>query len=220
MTGAGEATAASEDGVPSIWVDRLSAHLDGLDPRWRGSDADQPTRAAVLVLLSDQPEPDLVLTVRSATLRHHAGQVAFPGGQREVEDPSPVSTALRETREEIGLGADQVTALGQLSSRDVWVSANLVVPVVGLWKGDAPISPQDSNEVAQIVRWPLATLADPSHRVMARHPAGGVGPAWQMGEVFMWGLTANVVDAVLRLGGWELPWDKGHQVEVPPRFRR
>ncbi|MDR2931268.1 MAG: CoA pyrophosphatase [Propionibacteriaceae bacterium] len=203
--------------VVADWAALLSRRLDPVAASWRGP---RPSSAAVLVLLSDQADPDLVLTVRSDDVSHHAGQVSFPGGRREPGDQSPTATALRETCEEIGLAAGRVTPLGQLSTVAVPVSANLVIPVVGLWSGSEAISVQDAHEVAAVMRCSLKDLTDPAHRVMARHPDGDLGPAWRLGELFVWGLTGHMIDTLLRVAGWERNWDRDQVVEVPPRFSR
>jgi len=195
-------------------VDRLGP----LSPVWQPSD-DGQRAAAVLALLSLTEDPDLVLTVRAANLAHHAGQISLPGGGREAADRSPSDTALRETCEEIGLPTPLVRPVGQMGTHEISVSANRVIPVVGVWSGHETIAARDTAEVALIVRWPVSLLAAPETRVTARHPGGGQGPAWQVGELFLWGFTGYLVDALLRLGGWEQEWDTGHVVEVPPRFR-
>jgi 8-oxo-dGTP pyrophosphatase MutT (NUDIX family) len=204
--------------VGQQWVDRLARRLRPLDPGWPTGGPGQRA-SAVLALLSESADPDLVLTVRAAGLAHHGGQISLPGGGREPGDARPADTALRETREEIGLSPDQVRPLGQMGLRQIPVSGNQVIPVVGLWSGQAAVAPYDLGEVAQVVRWPIADLADPAHRVTARHPRGGAGPAWRFADLFLWGFTAWVVDALLELGGWWQPWDATRVADVPARFR-
>jgi len=203
--------------VPA-WADFLISRLDPLEMEWTPPhEGERPS--AVLALLSSNENPDLVLTLRAAGLEHHGGQISLPGGGREPEDISPADTALREAREEIGLPPSSVRPVGQLHTRDILVSQNRVVPIVGLWSGSDPICVCDEVEVEQVFRWSVSDLADPANRVTARHPRGTAGPAWQMGGLFLWGFTASVVDALLRLGGWERPWDIDRIVDVPPRFR-
>ncbi len=174
----------------------------------------------MLALLDQSEEPSLVLTLRSRALRHHAGQISLPGGVREPGDLSAGDTALRETEEEIGLDRFKVRLIGRLPERKEPLGSGRVQALVGLWAGEAAIGVQDPGEVAAVMRWPIRDLADPVNRVTARHPGGGTGPAWRRGEDFLWGLTAAIVDVLVRLGGWEEPWDRGRIVEVPPAFRR
>jgi len=195
----------------------LAQRLEPLSTAWEPSGAGQA--AAVLALLSLADAPDLVLTMRAADLAHHAGQISLPGGRREPGDRAPSDTALRETYEEIDLPPAQVRPIGQMCPRELAVSANLVVPVVGVWSGQEAIA-VDGHEVESIIRWPVSLLAAPGHRLMAHHPIGGHGPAWQIDDLFLWGFTGYLVDALLRLAGWEQDWDKDHIVEVPARFRK
>ena len=201
-----------------VWADFLIGRLDPLETAWTPPhEGERPS--AVLALLSSSEDPDLVLTLRAAGLEYHGGQISLPVGGREPEDDSPTDTALREAREEIGLLPSCVHPVGQLHTRDILVSQNRVVPVVGLWSGSDPIRVCDEVEVEQVFRWSVSDLADPANRVTARHPRGNMGPAWQIGDLFLWGFTANIVDVLLRLGGWERPWDVDRIVDVPPRFR-
>jgi 8-oxo-dGTP pyrophosphatase MutT (NUDIX family) len=176
-------------------------------------------QAAVLALFSADADPHLVFTVRSRRVRHHPGQISFPGGGREQGDADLVATALREAYEEIGLAPSVVHALGQLPASQNIVSQNLVVPVVAWWWGDTPIAPADPEEVSEVLRWPVSELADPEHRVMARHPSGFIGAAMRLDGYFIWGFTGRLVDQLLTLGGWELPWDRERVVDIPARFR-
>lgn len=92
--------------------------------------------------------------------------------------------------------------------------------MVGTWSGDDPLVLASPLEVAAIHRWSVSDLADPVNRVTSRHPQGHMGPAWQFGDAFLWGFTAYLTDALLRLGGWWRPWDTNRVVEVPNRFQR
>lgn len=210
----------SEPITNPAWLGELAGRLDPLETSWGPPVGQGIRRSAVIALLSRAPEPDLVLTARSTGLAHHAGQISMPGGGREPGDASPADTALREMEEEIGLRRAGVETLGQLVPRTVGVSRNRVVPIVGVWSGDEPICAADTGEVAAVLRWPLAELADPAHRVTARHPGRPTSsPAWQMGDWFLWGFTAWVVDALLQAGGWEREWDTGRLVDIPKAFR-
>ena len=167
-------------------------------------------RASVLIMLSDTDSPDITFTERAHTLRHHPGQLAFPGGRRDATDRGPVDTAVREAREEIGLDPSGLHVIGTLPRADL--------PVSGWWDGRQPVAPVDLGEVASVHRWTIQALADPSHRVTWSLGAGRTGPAWQFGEFFLWGFTAKLVDRVLELGGWTQPWDSERVVPVPRRF--
>ncbi len=171
--------------------------------------------AAVLVLLT--PTPDVVLIERASTLRKHAGQVAFPGGAVDPDDADPVAAALRETSEEIGLASGEVAVLGRLPAARIPVSRFHVHGVVGWWDGEARLRP-DPREVASVRRVPITQLVDPANRTTWRHSSGRTGPGFAYDDLYVWGFTAYVLDAVLTAGGWQQPWDAGRLVDVPERF--
>ncbi|WP_316669481.1 CoA pyrophosphatase [uncultured Propionibacterium sp.] len=201
-------------GLTRALADPVTADL--LPAGWRARGRGRPS--AVLLLLSDGPDPSLVYTERAAGLRNHGGQLSFPGGRAERVDDDAVATALREANEEIGLDADAVHVLGAMPAVSLSVTGFDVVPVVGWWRADAVLAPGDPHEVASIRTWPVSVLADPAGRVSARRAGRTIGPAWRLGELFLWGFTALLTDLLLRIGGWERPWDAGRVVEVPERF--
>ncbi len=92
---------------------------------------DNNRHAAVLLPIICKPKPTLLLTRRSATLRSHAGQVAFPGGAADPKDKSIIATALREAEEEVNIPHQKVQVLGQLAPLNS-TSGYLVTPIVGL----------------------------------------------------------------------------------------
>lgn len=173
-------------------------------------------RSAVLVLFGEGPEgPDLLFIQRSEGLRRHAGQPAFPGGAIEDSDDGPVAAALREAAEETGLDPSGVEVLGTLPELFISRSQFRVVPVLAWWRAPSAVRPMDIGEVAAVERIPVASLADPAHRVMLRHPSGRTGPAFRIGPMLIWGFTGLLVDRLLALGGWERPWDTAIIRELP-----
>lgn len=123
----------------------------------------QPLRpAAVLVALVERAGgPQVLLTRRTEALRHHAGQIAFPGGRIEADDADPVAAALREAREEVGLGAALSSPLGYLDPF-VTITGFHVFPVVASVAGGFVPVP-DPGEVAEAFEVPLAFLLDPGN---------------------------------------------------------
>lgn len=119
--------------------------------------------AAVLLPIIVRPEGlSVLLTLRCAHLRDHAGQISFPGGRCDADDASPIMTALRETHEEVGLAPEQIEVLACLP--DQWIRTGfLVSPVVGLVQGSFTLR-LDRFEVAEAFELPLNDLLDPARR--------------------------------------------------------
>ncbi|HTG79121.1 MAG TPA: CoA pyrophosphatase [Sphingomicrobium sp.] len=121
----------------------------------------EPSPAAVLVAITDRPEPGLILTVRHDDLRTHAGQVAFPGGRIDPGE-TPCQAALRETSEELGLDPDEVTVLGEADPYRT-VTGYQVTPVVGLVPPDLTLTPNPA-EVSGWFEAPLDFVLDPANQ--------------------------------------------------------
>jgi 8-oxo-dGTP pyrophosphatase MutT (NUDIX family) len=171
--------------------------------------------SAVLILFGDSPAgPDLLFIVRSQGLRLHAGQTAFPGGAVDPGDAGPVAAALREAAEEVGLDPAGVDVVGALPEAFIPPTGFRVVPVLAWWRQPCPVAPVDTGEVAAVARVSVAELADPGVRLMTRGPGGFVMPAFQIGDLLIWGFTAALVDRLLALGGWERPWDEARIVDL------
>lgn len=151
--------------------------------------------AAVLVLLLEDDDGwQVLLTRRSAQLRDHPGQISFPGGRFEARDESPAGTALREVREEVGIGAEFVEILGYLPPQPV-VTGFAVSPVVGRLRAGYSLHP-DPAEVAEIFMLPLAFLADTRNLQWRERTVRGVIqrlPDFQYGERQIWGATAQIL---------------------------
>ncbi|MFP5405818.1 MAG: CoA pyrophosphatase, partial [Gammaproteobacteria bacterium] len=121
-----------------------------------------PRAAAVLIpIVAHRDAPTVLLTQRTLHLRQHSGQVAFPGGRTEQADPTPVFTALRETREEIGLDPARVEVIDGLPEYLTGTGFR-ITPVVGLVDPGCTMH-ADPHEVAAIFEVPLDFLMDPRH---------------------------------------------------------
>jgi 8-oxo-dGTP pyrophosphatase MutT (NUDIX family) len=118
------------------------------------------TLAAVLVAVTDRPEPGVILTQRTETLRRHAGQVAFPGGRIDPGEDA-VTAALREAEEELALPRSVVELVGPVDLY-VTVTGFQVTPVIGVVPPDLPLTPATA-EVANWFEVPLGHLLDPAN---------------------------------------------------------
>jgi 8-oxo-dGTP pyrophosphatase MutT (NUDIX family) len=159
--------------------------------------------AAVLVPLVNRPEGlNVLLTVRSADLPDHAGQISFPGGRVERDDASLAAAALRETSEEVGVPPAQVEVLGHLADYET-VTGYRVTPVVGWIEPPLALVP-DPVEVADVFEVPLAFVLDPANQKRHYRMLGALRrDYWAIpyGERYIWGATAAmlmILDRTLR----------------------
>ena len=163
----------------------------------------QLKEAAVLIALHVETSEDkahqsdelsVVLTKRASHLKHHAGQISFPGGKVEHSDSSKAETALREAEEEIGLNRDQVKVLGQLTDYHTITGYN-VTPVVGVINGDLDLA-IDHNEVAEVFTVPLSHFIDTrNHTKVATYHRGDKYFVHFMPyqSHHIWGATAAII---------------------------
>lgn len=189
-------------------------------------------RSSVLILFgeldridadSTAPVPrelDVLLLRRSDALRHHAGQIAFPGGRAEPEDTDAAATALREAAEETGLEPSGVEVIGTLPDLHIPVSNNLVTPVIGWWRRPSDVA-ADESESVDVFRVPVAELLDPDRRVTSVLDRDGHhhrGPAFVLSDRFggriVWGFTGIVLASLFDQLGWALPWDPTREAAV------
>lgn len=154
--------------------------------------------AAVLIAVQQIAEvPHVILTQRASTLKHHAGQVAFPGGKRDESDENIEHTALREADEEIGLRPENVQIIGQMPTHET-VTGFSITPVIGLVR-DCFVPILDQNEVAEIFTCPLNHVTDRNRYLIQSRRWGGQPRHYYTvpyGPYYIWGATARILRAL------------------------
>ncbi|HQG17372.1 MAG TPA: CoA pyrophosphatase [Ornithinibacter sp.] len=175
-------------------------------------------RSAVLMLFGPDPAggEDVVLTERAHTLRAHPGQVSFPGGRVDPDDDGSVAAALREAEEEVGLDPAGVEVLATFPEVFLSPSQHAVTPVLGWWPSPVPVGVVDRGEVERVLRVPVAHLLDPGNRFTAVFGPYR-GPAFEVGDLFIWGFTAMLLSSLFDLAGIALPWDDEIERPLPDR---
>jgi 8-oxo-dGTP pyrophosphatase MutT (NUDIX family) len=208
------------DGLPG-WLHPLVDSLDGLTvadlSRFGPPEDGSGRESAVLIALAETVDgPGVLLLQRAATMRTHAGQVAFPGGATDPGEDPP-ATALREAAEEVDLDPASVQVIATLPALYLPPSGFVVTPVLAWWREPHPVRAVAASEVARVEVVPIGELVDPANRFRVRHPSGFRGPGFEAGGLFVWGFTAGLLDAVLTLGGWTRDWDESRVRDLPGR---
>lgn len=173
----------------------IAHHRPAGSDRPQAVDHQTLTAAAVLVpLIYHAGHLCVLLTQRTEHLSKHPGQIAFPGGRSEADDPTAEATALRESREEIGLRAESVQLAGRLPDY-ITITGYRVTPVVGLLTPPDKLE-LDSNEVADAFEVPLSLFLAPASFVRHPYELGGqrgsfLAVTWE--HRFIWGATAAML---------------------------
>ncbi|MQW93184.1 NUDIX domain-containing protein [Acinetobacter wanghuae] len=171
-----------------------------LQQRLRFSKRIQPAHAAVLIAITDEADPKVLLTRRSAYLNNHPGEVSFPGGKRDPEDTSNIVVALREAFEETALNPFDVNLIGDLPMQKA-KNGMLVKPIVGLIPPQVQLTPQPS-EIDRIffasLRQIIETKPTPYEVRFAQQSV--YFPSIRVENEVVWGLTARMLIALFKYG--------------------
>ncbi|KEO90919.1 NUDIX hydrolase [Erythrobacter longus] len=190
--------------LSGLYDDGHAKELNGLLDDAELADGERGTPAAVLIAVTDRPEPGVLLTQRPRGMRDHPGQVAFPGGKCDPGEDA-VTAAIREAEEELALPRDQVRVIGTSDLYRTGTGFD-VTPVLGVVPPDLPLIPSPS-EVEAWFEPPLALLLDPAN--------------WTTQEVFwkgqnrrylemeyegfrIWGVTAAIIANLARRIEWAI----------------
>ncbi|MCV6825586.1 MULTISPECIES: CoA pyrophosphatase [Halocynthiibacter] len=178
----------------SVASDAESSDFD-LHPEFKLPENRKLREAAVLVPIIDtESGPSLILTKRASHLKHHPGQIAFPGGKRDQGDKDLTATALREAREEIGLAPENVDVVGVVSAHET-VTGFTVSPILGYVR-DEFVPQAEQGEVAEIFRVPLAHVLNPDRFTIESRFWRGVERKYYVvpyGPYYIWGATARIL---------------------------
>ena len=153
----------------------------------------RPAGVLLPVWLGDGPSR-LILTKRSSHLKHHPGQIAFPGGKVDPDDDGPVGAALREAHEEIGLPRQRVEVLGTLPPHET-VTGFIVTPVLALVRGPLEFIPE-AGEVDEAFTVPLSHVLDVTRYHIERRRWRGEWRRYYAvpyGPYYIWGATARIL---------------------------
>lgn len=154
----------------------------------------KPAGVLIPVIEGEDSELSLLLTQRAAELKHHGGQVSFPGGRMEEHDADIEVTALRETHEEVGIDHHDVTVIGYLEPMPT-ITGYAVTPVVGLVNSAAQLS-LDRTEVEYVFEVPLPFLLDPRNKKMVERDLHGrvaTLAEFHYDGQRIWGATAFII---------------------------
>ncbi|OYU13857.1 MAG: CoA pyrophosphatase [Alphaproteobacteria bacterium PA4] len=150
--------------------------------------------AAVLIAVSDEAEPQLLLTRRPTTMSRHAGQIAFPGGRVDPGDADAVAAALREAEEEVALARHHVDVLGTLAPYETGTGF-AITPVVGVVPPNLALTPHE-REVAEIFHVPFAHVMDAANHELRSGEWQGLARKFYVirhGNREIWGATAGIL---------------------------
>lgn len=171
-----------------------------LQHRLRFSTRIKPAHAAVLIAITDESDPKVLLTRRSLYLSNHAGEVSFPGGKRDPQDTSNIVVALREAYEETALNPFDVQLIGDLPMQKAR-NGMLVKPVVGLIPPEVELIPQPA-EIDRIFFASLSSLMNaPPIPYEVRYVHQSLYfPSMRVENEVVWGLTARMLVSLFQYG--------------------
>jgi 8-oxo-dGTP pyrophosphatase MutT (NUDIX family) len=178
--------------------EQLRRGVDPLDTVQQAPPASRRTAGVLLLFDTRDARLPLLFMERTAHLRHHAGQVGFPGGGSEPQDAGIVDTAVREAGEEAGIPAEAVEVIGLLPPFLTATSDNWLTPVVALQDRDITLRPEPF-EVARLFHVDLRTLMEAPHTIRTLTRAGLSRDVhfYDVDGTVIWGVTAAILHELI-----------------------
>lgn len=199
---------SSKPGIKSVLLKQLMSRLQvGIDSEQalcHQLNHEQIHNASVLLAITNEPHPKLMLTRRASHIKAHAGEVALAGGKYEDEDGNNVITALRESYEETLLDPNKAYIVGQLPSRRSKAGLS-VKPIVAIVEPNQQLVPE-VGEIAKIFWVDLNWLIDAHTQeyrvetIFNGKPTTFLTPSWQVEGETVWGLTGRIIASMLDIG--------------------
>lgn len=190
--------------LPGREAHRRSLPRDRVSQRLNVEEAVNPRLGGVLILLypDDLMQTFFTLIQRPQYPGAHGGQISFPGGKFEEEDPSIIHTALRETHEEIGVAPASINIIGRISDIYIPPSNFRVTPVIGFTR-TRPTFVRDPFEVDEVLEIPLVSLLDRQyHKAKDMHVRGIIlpnTPYYDLQDRVVWGATAMILSELIQI---------------------
>jgi 8-oxo-dGTP pyrophosphatase MutT (NUDIX family) len=179
-------------------IDLLRRKLSAYQPV--SMDGDESIRASVLIpVFHDGKESHVLLTKRAETVKYHKGEISFPGGMYEEDDGDALTTAMRESREEIGVRPEDIDIIGRLDDMHTFTGF-VVTPYVGRipFPYDFTLNP---DEVSYLIYLPLSHLLASEQTTESVDFKGGItqAPAIYYGSERIWGATCRMLLQLRRI---------------------
>lgn len=201
-------TSHSQDLRARLSVALREGHASDLDHKLSDErdfvqDLESLRNAAVLIAITDRPDPGVIFVQRPDYMRNHPGQVAFPGGKIDPEDKNAVHAALREAEEEVSLDPQRVDIIGETDRYHSGSGYN-IQPILGVIPPDLPLAPCP-EEVEDWFEAPLDFILDPKNQAAHVGEWQGVRREyyqinWQGRRI--WGITAGILVNLSQRLGW------------------
>ncbi len=172
-------------------VSKLRSVLDPIDKEFQSKDNLQLAAVLIPIFLKDER---VLFTKRTELVKHHQGQIAFPGGRFDDKDENLLTTALRETREEVGIKHEVIEIVGKLDPADT-ISHHHVHPYVGIISDDVTIE-INPDEVAEYFFVPLSKLLE-KETLKQGEFEGENRFYYSVNEYKIWGITAGILSDLL-----------------------